>query len=105
MTATARRKPAVSGRLEIRVSLDPHMGAIYEIFSGMPARVRHRELLALARANLTGKQPTLLPQGALAQDAGSRIGTAGAPAGSGAAHPAAGLDHLAAFAADRPPVH
>jgi len=71
---SAQRKPrrvATEVRLDIRVTVDPHMGAIYTRFLAIPTRLRGRELLALARERLS-----------LAELAGLTSARAGEPVGA-----------------------
>jgi hypothetical protein len=99
------RKPArvaTETRLDVRVTLDPHMGAIYTRLAAVPGRLRGRELLALARLAVgqgdAGRVPAPMPAAPISQAIPARDGDAGT-------EPGAGLEHLGGFADATPPLH
>lgn len=105
----SRRKPArvaTVTRLDVRVTLDPHMGAIYSRLVAVPGRLRGRELLALARlavGQLDGGVPRSTATAVVPEGSTPILGPVGN--GNAAADPGAGLDHLGGFADATPPLH
>ncbi len=100
-----RRKPArvaTETRLDVRVTLDPHMGAIYTRLAAVPGRLRGRELLALARLAVgqgdAGRVSTPMPAAPSPLAIPARDS-------DGGTEPGAGLDHLGSFADATPPLH
>lgn len=98
---------ATETRLDVRVMLDPHMGAIYSRLAAVPQRLRGRELLALARLAV-GQLECGVPRAAVptAQSEGATGKLGPAHEGrSGAADPGSELEHLGGFADATPPLH
>ncbi len=106
----APRKPArvaTETRLDVRVTLDPHMGTIYSRLVAVPGRLRGRELLALARLAVAqvDSGPALRTPSATAVPTASGAQPLPAGGGDGEQEPGAGLEHLGSFADATPPLH
>lgn len=106
-TARKPARVATETRLDVRVTLDPHMGAIYSRLLAVPGRLRGRELLALARlavVNAEGSPAVRVPAGTAASAPGSAlslvVGDEPRTTDLGA-----GLEHLGGFADATPPMH
>jgi hypothetical protein len=83
-----------SARLQIRVSVDEHMGELYDWLLAMPATLRGRELVAqarVARALLSTAARAHLPA-----DSGAAAAAAAAPAAESPQQLAASLGEQAA---------
>lgn len=108
---SAPRKPkrvATQGRLEIRVTVDSHMGAVYSTLLAIPSRMRGRELLAMARERLAldgGPPLARATTAAAALVHAPTVVTLHPASGSeeGRSLPP-GLEHLTSFAAATPPL-
>lgn len=103
-TARKPARVATETRLDVRVTLDPHMGAIYSRLLAVPGRLRGRELLALARlavGNAEGSPAVRVPAGAAA----SAPGSAPSLDEPRTTDLGAGLEHLGGFADATPPMH
>ena len=101
----ARRKPvrvATETRLDVRVTLDPHMGAIYHRLAAVPGRLRGRELLALARLAVGQAETGILNRATPMPAAPPQEATGTARSSVEAV---AGLEHLEGFADATPPLH
>lgn len=97
-----KRKPrrvATEDRVDIRVSVDRHMGSIFTILTAVPGRVRGRELLALARAHVDG-----YPAGRAIGVSQQALPSGGTPVAA-APESGMGLDALSEFADATPPMH
>lgn len=108
MTAKHGAKHPV-GQVQMRVSVDAHMGPIYEHLAAIPSALRSRELIALARAGMLLTGAPALSVSAGTTTTGGRPGTS-SDAGDAApavrvADPTAGLDHLLSIADSTPPLH
>lgn len=99
-----------ASQVQIRVSVDPHMGPIYAHLASIPSTLRSRELIALARAGMLLAGAPVLSLSSGGPAAGARAGVPRDVEGPGpvvrAADPAMGeLDHLVGFAESSPPLH